>query len=301
MGACISTNEYNDIQADGRNYHLKRAIATGGFSQIWLAEDTENGEKFAVKKVVCHGQSELERTKREITLLLHFGKFPQILPLLAVSEERAPDQTFSTFFMIFPFCRMGSLQDELTQRRQNQNYMVRPRVLLLFRQICAALELLHTAKPPIVHRDLKPANLMFRDERTLQLIDFGSATECPMRIRDARESRWMRDEAAENSTMPYRAPELFNCEIGTEIGLGVDIWALGCVLYALCYFSSPYDEVHERGDSVALAVQSATVHFNKSAPYDDELASFIRAMIKVRAEERPSILEIRKRAEQLRL
>lgn len=34
----------------------------------------------------------------------------------------------------------------------------------------------------------------------------------------------MLDEASEMSTMPYRAPELFTCEIGTIIDQSVDIW-----------------------------------------------------------------------------
>lgn len=88
MGGCVSTNADLDIHADGKNYHLKRLIATGfsflfflrktsafsGFSQIWLAEDTEKGDKFAVKKVFCHGQTEFERTRREINVCLLFAQ-----------------------------------------------------------------------------------------------------------------------------------------------------------------------------------------------------------------------------------
>lgn len=301
MGGCVSSREF-DVETDGRRFRLRRVIATGGFSQIYLAEDVETGNKFAVKKVVCHGDSEALRAKREIDLLLRFGNFPYILPLVAVAEDRpSPDPSLLTFCMVFPFCRLGSLQDELTQRRQSQSYMGRRRIVFLFRQICSAIEFLHAANPPVAHRDLKPANLMYRDEKRLQLIDFGSATECPLRIGDSRESRRMLDEAAELCTMPYRAPELFVCEVGAEIGPAVDIWSLGCVLYSLCYFASPYDEVHERGDSVALAVQSAKLNFNKSAPFDEELASLISSMIKLRPEERPNIKEIRRRAEEMRL
>ena len=76
--------------------------------------------------------------------------------------------------------------------------------------------------------------------------------------------------------------------------------------------------MHDRGDSgkvkreihtfdaflctsVALAVQSAKLTFNKSAPYDEELVSLITAMIKLRPEERPTISEVRRRAEEMRL
>lgn len=47
--------------------------------------------------------------------------------------------------------------------------------------------------------------------------------------------------------------------------------SLGCILYALCYFKSPFDNVYERGDSVALAVISAHVTFPEGAPYNEVL------------------------------
>lgn len=35
--------------------------------------------------------------------------------------------------------------------------------------------------------------------------------------------------------------------------------SLGCLLYALCFLKSPFEAVHERGDSVALAVAGACI------------------------------------------
>lgn len=38
----------------------------------------------------------------------------------------------------------------------------------------------------------------------------------------------------------------------------------------MCYFKSPFDTVHERGDSVALAVLSDNVNLpEEDAPYPD--------------------------------
>lgn len=45
--------------------------------------------------------------------------------------------------------------------------------------------------------------------------------------------------------------------------------SLGCILYALCYFKSPFDTVYERGDSVALAVMSANITFPEDTPYNE--------------------------------
>uniref|UniRef100_A0A914HBI8 non-specific serine/threonine protein kinase n=1 Tax=Globodera rostochiensis TaxID=31243 RepID=A0A914HBI8_GLORO len=297
---CVSSQV--DVEAEGRQYRMKRKIASGGFSQLFLAEDVESGDKVAVKKIVCHGHSEADRVRREIGFLLRFAERSEhILSLLAVAEEHPVSTSVFHFSLLFPYCKIGSLNDDLTHRSLSRDFMNQQRVLFLFLQICSAIEFLHNDRPPIAHRDIKPANLMFRDERTLQLIDFGSATECPLRIEDARDSRRILDEAAELCTMPYRAPELFTCEIGAVIGESVDIWSLGCVLYALCYFRSPFDGVHERGDSVALAVQSAKLNFDKDSPFDRSIAELIQSMVLILPSERPHISQIKRRVEQMHL
>ena len=35
--------------------------------------------------------------------------------------------------------------------------------------------------------------------------------------------------------------------------------SLGCTLYAMCFYESPFEKVHQRGDSVALAVMAANI------------------------------------------
>lgn len=42
--------------------------------------------------------------------------------------------------------------------------------------------------------------------------------------------------------------------------------SLGCTLYAMCYFVSPFELAHQRGDSVALAVISGIIEFPENTP-----------------------------------
>nr|CAD7459402.1 unnamed protein product [Timema tahoe] len=69
-------------------------------------------------------------------------------------------------------------------------------------------------------------------------------------------------------------------------------WSLGCILYAMCYFKSPFDSVYECGDSVALAVISGNVKFPENSPYDQEMHNLIMYMLKVNPMERPYIYSV---------
>lgn len=58
--------------------------------------------------------------------------------------------------------------------------------------------------------------------------------------------------------------------------IGFILQSLGCVLYAMCYFKSPFDAAYERGDSVALAVMSRNVDFPPNSIYDQVIVSFTK-------------------------
>lgn len=73
----------------------------------------------------------------------------------------------------------------------------------------------------IAHRDIKPSNILIDvDKKILKICDLGSAKKIV---------------GAENNVLYicsryYRAPEIHNAQ---QYGLGVDVWASGCVLFEM--------------------------------------------------------------------
>lgn len=114
-------------------------------------------------------------------------------------------------------------------------------IRLYMKQLCEALSFMHSGQPSIAHRfvlfilygilstlfrDVKPANLLLKSMDHLVLTDFGSAVMVPVEISNASESLTLNDEHAELCTMPYRAPELFTCEVGSVYDDSVDTWVI---------------------------------------------------------------------------
>ncbi|KAF9907520.1 hypothetical protein BX616_000391 [Lobosporangium transversale] len=78
---------------------------------------------------------------------------------------------------------------------------------------------------PFAHRDIKPANVLIADDgQTPVLMDFGSMARARVKIQTRQQALYEQDLAAEQCSMPYRAPELFDVKTGTTLDEKVDIW-----------------------------------------------------------------------------
>lgn len=73
------------------------------------------------------------------------------------------------------------------------------------------------------------------------LMDFGSMAPAERRVRNRSEALAVQDEASRHSTLPFRAPELFDVSSDAVLDSRTDVWSLGCLLYALRFGYSPFE------------------------------------------------------------
>lgn len=167
------------------------------------------------------------------------------------------------------------------------------------------------------HRDIKPGNIMIGDDgKTPILMDLGSIAPSPTPITSRSLALAVQDTAGEHSTMPYRAPELFDVKTGTVIDTKVDIWSLGCTLYACLTGKSPFEaRSDETGGSLSICVLGGDWRFPDEGPkkdlkgkqklangtaetssteniISDGVKNIVRKCLKVEPAERPDIDEL---------
>lgn len=154
---------------------------------------------------------------------------------------------------------------------------------------------------PYAHRDIKPGNVMISDEGEPILMDFGSTLKARISITTRQIGLAQQDLAAEQSTMSYRAPELFDVKTGTTLDEKVDIWSLGCMLYAMAYGHSPFEtnQTLEQGGSMALAVMNAQYKHPAGTSYLQGLRDLIDFALKADPAERPNIHQLIARTDQV--
>jgi AP2-associated kinase len=49
------------------------------------------------------------------------------------------------------------------------------------------------------------------------------------------------------TTAAYRAPEIVDLGMRMRVGYEIDVWALGVLVYKLCYFTTPFESGGDLG------------------------------------------------------
>ena len=99
------------------------------------------------------------------------------------------------------------------------------------------------------------------------LMDLGSIADSPLVITSRSLAIATQDVAAEHSTMPYRAPELFDVKTGGVVDTKVDIWSMGATLFTCLVGKSPFEmRSDETGGSLAICVLSGDWRFPDEGP-----------------------------------
>ncbi len=93
--------------------------------------------------------------------------------------------------------------------------------------ITAAVRYMHDRS--VFHRDIKPENILIAEDGRLKLADFGWAVHAPQ-ISQTDSSNALRYTMC--GTPEYLSPEMI---AGRGHDGGVDLWALGILLYELLY------------------------------------------------------------------
>ncbi|XP_004941146.1 BMP-2-inducible protein kinase isoform X2 [Gallus gallus] len=255
-------------------------LAEGGFSTVFLVR-THGGIRCALKRMYVNNVSDLNVCKREITIMKELSGHKNIVSYLDCAVNCISDNVWEVLILM-EYCRAGQVVNQMNQRLQTG--FTESEVMRIFCDTCEAVARLHQCKTPIVHRDLKVENILLNDSGNYVLCDFGSATNKFLNPQKDGVNV-VEEEIKKYTTLSYRAPEMINLYGGKSITTKADIWALGCLLYKLCFFSLPFGE-----SQVAICDGSFTIPDNSR--YTQSIHCLIRYMLEPDQEQRPDIFQV---------
>ncbi|KAI4383008.1 hypothetical protein MLD38_008894 [Melastoma candidum] len=262
--------------------HVRGIIAEGGFSCVYLARDAVNlSKQYALKHIFCNDEESLQLVMKEISVMKSLRGHPNVVTLLdhgILDSGRSKEA-----LLVMEFCEK-SLVNVLDSR--GAGYLEETQILSIFRDICNAVFAMHSLSPPIAHRDLKAENLLLGSNGKWKLCDFGSTSTNHKRFEKPEEMGIEEDNIRKHTTPAYRAPEMWDLFLKERISEKVDIWALGCLLFRICYLKSAFD-----GES-KLQVLNGNYRIPELPKYSSSITNLIREMLQPSPEARPDITQI---------
>uniref|UniRef100_A0A672H4X2 non-specific serine/threonine protein kinase n=1 Tax=Salarias fasciatus TaxID=181472 RepID=A0A672H4X2_SALFA len=260
---------------------VEEIVAEGGFAIVFLVR-THQGVRCALKRMYVNNEHDLQICKLEIQIMRDLVGNKNIVGFLDSSIAAVGSGDVWEVLILMDFCRGGQVVNLMNQRLQTG--FTEAEVLQIFCDTCEAVARLHQCKTPIIHRDLKVENILLHDRGHYVLCDFGSATNC-FQNPQTEGVPIVEEEIKKYTTLSYRAPEMVNLYGGKVITTKADIWAMGCLLYKLCFFTLPFGE-----SQVAICDGSFTIPDNSR--YSQEMHCLIRYMLEPDPDKRPDIYQV---------
>ena len=251
-------------------YRLRRRLGRGGMAEVF--EATAMGERgferrVAVKRMLpeigrIHDNGFLDEAR--IASNLHHANIVSVLDY-GIADGLP--------FQVLELVDGIDLQSALALGKPLPPELV----LHVCTEVAYALSHAHEARAPdgqplgIVHRDVKPANILVSYDGDVKLGDFGIAL--------ARDRLQRTEVGIAKGTREFMSPEQW---VAGDVDARSDVFALGCVLYALLTGDSPMGRT--RAEEL---LEGQELTFEKQLP-DDEAAIVARATRRQKRERYPT-------------
>jgi WD40 repeat protein len=202
-------------------YEIVRELGRGGMGVAYLARHLGLKRPVALKMLLhaeVAGATAAARFLAEAEALAAL-RHANIVPIYDRGEHNG------LLYFAMEYCDGGSLADRITESPLPPDQAART-----VEQLARAVAVAH--ERGILHRDLKPANVLFSDDGTPKISDFGLAKRL-----DSTDMERLTQTGAVIGTPSYMAPEQAE---GKSAGIAADVYALGAILYRLLAGRPPF-------------------------------------------------------------
>lgn len=256
-----------DSLPDITGFNVKGIRGEGGMAKVYLAEDPGLDRMVAIKMISADLSSDPDfriRFQNEAKIVAQF-RHPNIVRVFAGGEIEDRQ------YIVMELVDGANLKERLITGALDEAVAVD-----IARQMADALSYSHARS--IIHRDFKPANVLFTEDDTPVLTDFGVAKSA------LPEEDPLTRVGFVIGSLPYMSPEQSRAE---PISDRIDIYAFGRVLYEMLLGELPPRDLED--EEAEKKIRSDLVNFSP------ELATLICKCLRRDPVERPSADECRSR------
>ncbi|KAL4975009.1 kinase-like domain-containing protein [Aspergillus desertorum] len=277
------------VQVGSHRVVVEKYLSEGGFAHVYvvrLSQPVDGSDKAVLKRVAVPDKTALANMRTEVETMKKLKGHRHIVKYIDSHASQLKAGGYEVF-LLMEYCAGGGLIDFMNTRLQNR--LTEPEIIKIFSDVAEGVACMHYLKPPLLHRDLKVENVLISrhgNSVIYKVCDFGSAAPPRPAATSAAEGRLIEDDVQRHTTLQYRSPEMIDVYRKQPIDEKSDIWALGVLLYKLCYYTTPFEEVGQ------MAILNASYKFPSYPPFSSRLKMLISSMLKESAQKRPNIYQV---------
>ncbi|RLV91474.1 Essential for maintenance of the cell wall protein 1 [Spathaspora sp. JA1] len=284
MGDFPKLAEGTSLQVGTHKVKIIQYLSEGGFAHIYKVsiDPIEQDSNIAcLKRVILKDKSGLNNMRREVDVMKTLRHARNIVRYYDSHAERLPDGTYQVL-VLMELCPNKSLLEYMNAHIKTK--LKEHEILNIILDIGQGIYGMHQLK--LIHRDIKIENVLIDSKHRFKLCDFGSTTGPVMPPQDQNQFNFIRHDIIYHTTPQYRAPEMIDLYRGFPIDEKADIWAFGCFLYKLCYYTTPFEA---QGD---IAILHASFQFLPEPHFSGDLKNLIIIMLQENPMFRPNIVQV---------
>lgn len=281
------------VQVGNHRVVIEKYLSEGGFAHVYvvkLPQPVDGSDTGVLKRVAVPDKTALAGMRTEVETMKKLKGHRHIVTYIDSHASQLKGGGYEVF-LLMENCQGGGLIDFMNTRLQHR--LTEPEILKIFSDVSEGVACMHYLKPPLLHRDLKVENVLISlsgKAPLYKLCDFGSAAPPRPAATSAAEGRLIEDDIQRHTTMQYRSPEMIDVYRKQPIDEKSDIWALGVLLYKLCYYTTPFEDVGQ------MAILNASYKFPAYPTFSERLKRLIGSMLQENPSKRPTIYGVLKEA-----
>jgi serine/threonine protein kinase len=188
-------------------YRFIKDLGSGGFGKVFLAKEERSENLVAIKQLKNEDKAKQDDIIYEMQMVSKFNH-----PNIVLYKHHFVQEDL--LYIVMEYCPLGSLRDLMRKEKITSTF-----VWKWMSELTETLQLVHDKE--IIHHDIKPDNILFTENRTIKITDFGVANTGA-------------------GTRPYMSPEALGWETEAVKDARVDIYALGVTLLELLTKRNPF-------------------------------------------------------------
>ena len=287
-------NTYTQININSDNYKNIRILGQGSYGKIYLVENTNTKEQFAMKKLILGDKLELRDNQDEYNMIMQItSSYPELNIIHVYGTETKNFDEYNFVFYVLMEVANCDWEKELLNRSRHKAFYTEDEIFYILQSLVDTFAYLQEIG--ICHRDIKPQNILCFGEKGYKISDFGEA-KYRKKWRLQQQSVDYTSMQTVRGTELYMSPILYTA-LKTAPNKGAnhnvfksDVFSLGmCFLFAACLdYKSLYDIRKVNGMNKLRDVVNQYVN----GRYSNDFMNILFSMLQINEKERPDFIEL---------